>query len=55
MVLRTQQLNALAMELGNAILATMPVDGSKNLSSVDENGKGALDAAQCFRGIVVRE
>ncbi|CAL1151905.1 unnamed protein product [Cladocopium goreaui] len=39
-ILRTQQLNSLAMELGNAILATVSVHGSQNLSYVDATGRG---------------
>lgn len=39
-VLRSEQLTTLAMELGNAILATVPLHGSQNLSSVDESGRG---------------
>jgi len=39
-LLRSEQLTTLAMELGNAILATVPLHGSQNLSSVDESGRG---------------
>ena len=41
MVLRTEQLTSLATDLGNAILATVPLGGSQTLSSV-KDGRGLL-------------
>ena len=39
------------MELGNAILATVPLHGSQNLSSVDESGRGSSDRNRGFGGL----
>ena len=39
------------MELGNAILATVPLHGSQNLSSVDESGRGSSDRNRGVEGV----